>query len=128
MWDFSMTTSSSEGAGIAAPGSTRHLEISLAAMRPSCSKEDRISSFILQESQSPPEVSGMADSVSEDRAEPSAALDLEAWRGDSGSIAANGMAVITSKISSEDEEDDARLWRKTSPAARIFRGGSSEMT
>jgi hypothetical protein len=66
MWDFSMMTSSSEGAGIAAPGSTCHLEISLAAMRPSCSKEDRISSFMLQESQFPPEVSGMADSVSED--------------------------------------------------------------
>jgi hypothetical protein len=70
----------------------------------------------------------MADSISEDRAEPSAASDLEAWRGDSGSIAASGVAVITSKISSEDEEDDASLWRKTSPVARIFRGGSSEMT
>jgi hypothetical protein len=87
-------------------------------MWPSCSKEDRISSFMLQESQSPPEVSGMADSVSEDRAEPSAASDLEA----------SGVAVITSKISSKDEEDDASLWRKTSPAVRIFRGGSSEMT
>jgi hypothetical protein len=43
-------------------------------------------------------------------------------------MAANGMAVITSKISSEDEEDDASLWWKMSPAARIFRGGSSEMT
>jgi hypothetical protein len=42
-------------------------------------------------------------------------------------MAASGMAVITSKISSEDEEDDASLWRKTSPAAKIFRGGSSEM-
>jgi hypothetical protein len=70
----------------------------------------------------------MADSVLEDRAEPSAASDLEAWRGDSGSMAASGVAVITSKISSEDEEDNASLWRKTSPAARIFRGGSSEMT
>jgi hypothetical protein len=127
MWDFSMTTSSSEGAGIAAPGSTCHLEISLVAMWPSYSKEDRISSFILQESQSPPEVSGMADSVSEDRAEPSAALDLEAWRGDSGSIAASAMVVITSKISSKDEEDDASLWQKMSPTARIFRSGSSEM-
>jgi hypothetical protein len=81
---------------------------------------------MLQESQSPPEVSGMADSVSEDRGEPSAALDLEAWRGDSGSMAASGVAVITSNISSEDEEDEANLWRKTSLAARIFRGGSSE--
>jgi hypothetical protein len=68
----------------------------------------------------------MADSVSEDRAEPSAASNLEAWRGDSGSTAASGVAVITSKISSEDEEDEASLWRKTSPAAKIFRGGSSE--
>jgi hypothetical protein len=126
MWDFSMMTSSSEGAGIASLGSTHHLEISLAAMRPSCSREDRISSFMLQESQSPPEVSGMADSISEDRAEPSASSNLEAWRGDSGSMAASGVAVITSKISSEDEEDEASLWRKTSPATRIFRGGSSE--
>jgi hypothetical protein len=68
----------------------------------------------------------MADSISEDRAEPSAASNLEAWRGDSGSMAASGVAVITSKISSKDEEDEASLWRKTSPAARIFRGGSSE--
>jgi hypothetical protein len=111
-----MMTSSSEGAGIVAPGSTRHLEISLVAMRPSCSKEDRISSFMVQGSQSPPEVSGMADSVSEERAEPSAASDLEAWRGDSGSMAASGVAVMTSKISSED---DASLWRKTLPAARF---------
>jgi hypothetical protein len=61
----------------------------------------------------------MADSVSEDRAEPSAASDLEAWRGDSGSMAASGVAVITFKISSEDEEDDASLWQKTSPAVII---------
>jgi hypothetical protein len=122
-----MMTSSSEGAGIVAPGSTRHLEISLVAMWPSCSKEDRISSVMLQGSQSPPEVLGMADSVSEDRAEPSGALDLEAWRGDSGSMAASGVVVITSKISSENEEDEASLWRKTSPAVRISRGGSSEM-
>jgi hypothetical protein len=70
----------------------------------------------------------MADSVSEDLTEPSAASDLEAWRGDSGSMAASGVAVITYKISSEDEEDDASLWRKTSPAVRVSRGGSSEMT
>jgi hypothetical protein len=119
MWDFSMTTSSSAGAGNVAPGSTRHLEISLAAMRPSCSKEDRISSFTLQGSQSPPEVSGIADSVSEDRAEPSATLDLEAWRGDSGSMAASGVAVMTSKISSEDKEDHASLWRKKLLMARF---------
>jgi hypothetical protein len=68
----------------------------------------------------------MMDSVSEDRAEPSAASDLEALQGDSGSMAASGVAEITSKISSEDEEDEASLWRKTPPAARIFRGGSSE--
>ena len=61
----------------------------------------------------------MADSVSEDLAEPSAASDLEAWRGDSGSMAASGVAVMTSKISSEDEEDDASLWRKKLPAARF---------
>jgi hypothetical protein len=66
----------------------------------------------------------MADSISEERVEPSAASNLEAWRGDSGSMAASGVAVITSKISSEDEEDDASLWQKTSPAVRISRGGS----
>jgi hypothetical protein len=113
MWDFSMTTSPSEGAGIVAPGSTRHLEISLAAIRPSCSNEDRVSSSRLQGSQLPPEVSGMVDSVSDDRAELSAASDFEAWRGDSGSMAARGVAKMTSKISSEDEEDDASLWRKS---------------
>jgi hypothetical protein len=37
------------------------------------------------------------------------------------------MAKMTSKISSEDEEDDASLWRKKLPAARVFRGGLSEM-
>jgi hypothetical protein len=119
MWDFSITTSSSEGAGIASPGSTHHLEISLVAMRPSCSKEDRISSVILQESHSPPEVSGMADSVSEDLAEPSVASDLEAWQGDSSSMVASGVAEITYKISSEDEGDDASLWREKLPAARF---------
>jgi hypothetical protein len=41
-------------------------------------------------------------------------------------MAASGVAVITSKISSEDEEDEASLWRKLSPAVKIFRGGSSE--
>jgi hypothetical protein len=41
-------------------------------------------------------------------------------------MAASGVAVITSKISSEDEEDKASLWREASPAVRIFRGGSSE--
>jgi hypothetical protein len=61
----------------------------------------------------------MANSISEDRAEPSAASDLEAWRGDSGSMAASGVVVMTSKISSDDEEDDASLWQKTPPAARF---------
>jgi hypothetical protein len=61
----------------------------------------------------------MADSVSEDLAEPSAASDLEAWRGDSGSMVASGVAVMTSKISSEDEGDDASLWREKLPAARF---------
>jgi hypothetical protein len=42
-------------------------------------------------------------------------------------MASSGVAVITSKISSEDEEDDASLWRKMTPAVKIFRGGSSEM-
>jgi hypothetical protein len=56
----------------AAPGSTRHLEISLAAIRPSCSKEDKVPSSRLQESQLPPEVSGIADSMSDDLAELSA--------------------------------------------------------
>jgi hypothetical protein len=41
-------------------------------------------------------------------------------------MTASGVAVITSKISSEDEEEEASLWWKTSPAVRIFRGGSSE--
>jgi hypothetical protein len=60
----------------------------------------------------------MADSVSDDRAELSAASDFEAWRGDSGSIAARDVAEMTSNISSEDEEDDASLWRKKLPVAR----------
>jgi hypothetical protein len=43
-------------------------------------------------------------------------------------MAARGVAEMTSKISSEDEEDDASLWRKKLPAARNSCGGSSEMT
>jgi hypothetical protein len=127
MWDFSITTSPSEGAGIVAPGSTRHLEISLATICPSYSNEDRVSSSRLQGSQLPPEVSGMANSVSDDRAELSAASDFEAWQGNSSSMAARGVAEMTSKILSKDEEDDASLWRKKLPAARDFCGGSSEM-
>jgi hypothetical protein len=45
MWDFSMTISFFWGASIAALASTHHLEISLAAMSPSCSIEDKVSSF-----------------------------------------------------------------------------------
>jgi hypothetical protein len=127
MWDFSITTSPSEGAGIVAPGSTRHLEISLADIRPSCSYEDRVSSSRLQGSQLPPEVSDMANSVSNDRAELLTTSDFEAWRRNSGSIAARGVAEMTSKISSEDEEYDASLWQKKLPTARYFYGGSSEM-
>jgi hypothetical protein len=48
MWDLSITISSSEGAGAAALESTRHLETSLAAIRPSCSKEDKVPSSRLQ--------------------------------------------------------------------------------
>jgi hypothetical protein len=78
MCDLSIMISPSEGAGIATPGSTRHLEISLVAIRPSYSKEDRVPSSKLQGSQLPPEVSGIADSVSVDRAELSAASDVAA--------------------------------------------------
>jgi hypothetical protein len=53
-----------EGAGIAALGSTRHLEISLATISPSCTIEDKMSSSRLQGSHLPPEVSGIADSIS----------------------------------------------------------------
>jgi hypothetical protein len=60
----------------------------------------------------------MADSVSDDRTEPSVASDFEAWRGDSGSMAARGMAEMTSNISKEDEEDDASLWQEKLPAVR----------
>jgi hypothetical protein len=45
-------------------------------------------------------------------------------------MAASGVAVMTSKTSSEDEEDDASLWRKTLPAARssaVARGGSEAL-
>jgi hypothetical protein len=51
-------------------------------------------------------------------------------------MAANGVAVMTSKTSSEDEEDEASLWRKMPPEARLFavarrrwqssRGGAEE--
>jgi hypothetical protein len=34
-------------------------------------------------------------------------------------MAARGVAVMISKISSEDEDDDASLWQKRLPAARF---------
>jgi hypothetical protein len=34
-------------------------------------------------------------------------------------MAASGVMEMTSKISSEDEEDEASLWRKMLPAARF---------
>jgi hypothetical protein len=43
-------------------------------------------------------------------------------------MAARGVAEMTSKISSEEEEDDASLWRKEPPVARNSYGASSEMT
>jgi hypothetical protein len=111
MWDLSITISFFEGAGVAAPGSTRHLEISLAAISPSCSKEDKVSLSKLQGSQLPPKVLGIADSVSDDLAEFAAASDVPAWWKVSGSMAVRGVVEITSRIS-RDEEDEANLWRK----------------
>jgi hypothetical protein len=42
-------------------------------------------------------------------------------------MAARGVVEMTSKISSEEEEDDASLWREKSPAAKNSCGGSSEI-
>jgi hypothetical protein len=42
-------------------------------------------------------------------------------------MAARGVAEMISKISSEEEEDDASLWRERSPAAKNSYGGSSEI-
>jgi hypothetical protein len=92
-------------------GSTRHLEISLAAIIPSRSKEDKISSSKLQGSQLPPDVSGIADSVFVDPVEFPVASDVAPWYDVSGSMAARGVADITSRIS-RDEDDEASLWRK----------------
>jgi hypothetical protein len=83
----------------------------LAAISPSCSKEDKISSSRLQGSQLPPEDSGIADSVSDDLAEFPAASDVAAWWDVSGSMAARGVAEMTSRTS-RDEEDEASLCRK----------------
>jgi hypothetical protein len=55
----------------------------------------------------------MADSVSDDTADLSAASDFVAWRGDSGSMAAGGVAEMISKSSKEEEEDEASLWRES---------------
>jgi hypothetical protein len=103
-------------------GSTRHFEISLATISPSRSKEDKISSSKLQESQLPPDVSGIADSVSVDLVELPAASDVAAWYdGVSGSMAARGVADMMSRIS-RDEDDEASLWRKKSrTAGEVFR-------
>jgi hypothetical protein len=62
----------------AALGSTRHFEISLAAICPSCSSLDKISSSKLQGSQLPPDVSGIADFVFVDLAEVPVASDVVA--------------------------------------------------
>jgi hypothetical protein len=103
-----------EGVGVAALGSTSYLEISLAAISPSCSIEDKTSSSRLQGSQLPPETSGIADFVSaEDSAKDSAkfpvSCDAEAWCVEiSGSMVARGVVDITSKIST-DEDGEARL-------------------
>jgi hypothetical protein len=83
----------------------------LAAINPSCSKEDKISSSRLQGSQLPPEVLGIADFVSDDLAEFPVALDVAAWYDISGSMAARVVVEITSRIL-RDEEDEASLWRK----------------
>jgi hypothetical protein len=52
-------------------------------------------------------------------------------------MAASGVAVMTSKISSKDEEEEASLWQKTSPVVRFStvarrrrwssRGGAEEI-
>jgi hypothetical protein len=55
----------------------------------------------------------MADSVSDDIAELLAASDFVACRGDSGSMAARGVAEIISKTSKEEDEDEASLWRES---------------
>jgi hypothetical protein len=72
----------------------------------------------------------MADSVLDDTAELLAALDFVAWRGDSGSMEARGVAEMISKTSKEEEEDEASLWREShrrrrNPAAAHRRSRSS---
>jgi hypothetical protein len=110
MWDFSIMISFLEGAGITALGSTRHLEISLAAISPSCSIEDKTSSSKLHVSQLPPEASGIADSISaEDYVEVAVPWDVVAWCVKvSRSMAARGVADMTSK-NSTNEDGEARL-------------------
>jgi hypothetical protein len=59
--------------------------------------------------------------VSVDPAELSAASDVAAWYNVSGSMAARGVADITSRIS-KDKEDEASLWQKNSKTAgEVFR-------
>jgi hypothetical protein len=110
MWDFSITISFFEGAGIVALGSTRHLEISLAAICPSCSIEDKTSSSKLHGSQLPPEALGIADSkFAKESAKFAISWDAVAWYVEvSGSMAARGVVDMTSKIST-DEDGKARL-------------------
>jgi hypothetical protein len=43
-------------------------------------------------------------------------------------MAARGVAEIISKISSEEEDDDASLWREKPPVVKNSCGGSSEIT
>jgi hypothetical protein len=42
-------------------------------------------------------------------------------------MAARGVAEMTSKISKEEEEDEASLWQEKSPVAKNSRGGSSKI-
>jgi hypothetical protein len=64
---------------------------------------------------------GIADSVSVDFAKLPAALDVMAWYDDvSRSMAARGVADMTSRIS-RDEDDEASLWQKDQrPPMRYF--------
>jgi hypothetical protein len=42
-------------------------------------------------------------------------------------MAARGVAEMISKISKEEEEDEASLWQEKSPAAKNSRSGSLEI-
>jgi hypothetical protein len=43
-------------------------------------------------------------------------------------MAARGVAEIMSRISKEEEEDEASLWRKSYQRREVLGGGSSEIT